>query len=354
VASCCCEEFSDIQPGEDNSLVWCPDERVVFSRRSSRAAKGPEMTKSNSHIRSLLSDRARTSLSTYLTSKSIRVARTSQFVFLCGKSLDEPGCARKTLLDYGRRHITWCKFFLAEDAIAALQESGATPDLLTIEGYLADYADSILIILESDGAKAELGAFAHRDDLSRKTLVINDERFRDSPSFIREGPIRKLDKESKLGETIYTSFASISRVHDLVAERLRLVQPKQRSLLRFDDYKSLRENVRLKDRTLLIADLVGLLSPIAYRELIDILEMALGDGEYDFLQVDRSMLRSLGFLREDIEIGTEKMLVTTPLTSPFCEYDRGDLFEIRSQILLSYRKRDRQRFDLLRERAGEK
>jgi len=310
------------------------------------------MTKLESHIRSLLSDRALASVLTYLTSGRIRTARTSQFVFLCGKSLDEPGCARKTLLDYGRRHITWCKFFLAEDAIDALRESGTTPDLLTIEGYLADYADSILIILESDGAKAELGAFAHRNDLSRKTLVINDERFRSSPSFIREGPIRKLDEESKLGETIYTDFASISRVHDLVAERLKMVQPKQRAPVRFSDYESLRK-VRLKDRTLLIADLVGLLSPIAYSELVAILEMALGEGEYDFLRVDRSMLRSLGFLREDLALGGEKMLVTTPLTSPFCDYDGGDLFEIRSQVLLSYRKRDRSRFDLLRERAGE-
>jgi len=305
-----------------------------------------------SHIRSILSDRAFQSICAYLTSESIRVARSSQFVFLCGKSLNAEGCARRTLLEYARRHITWCKFFLAEDAIEALKESGKTPDLLTIENYLAEYADSILIILESDGAKAELGAFAHEDKLSQKTLVINEPHFRGETSFIQQGPIKKLDKESKLGETIYVRFDSISRVHDLVEERLRRVQPGQRTRLQFNDLTSLKEAVSDKQRALLIADVIGLIGPVTYGELVDILKAALGEGDYRFLTMDRSILRSLGILSRDFRLGKEHMLATTPSTKPFCEYDAGDLLQIRSQVLLSYRKRDRRRFDLLRNRIG--
>lgn len=299
-----------------------------------------------------LSSSAQTAISRYLTSNEIWVPRTAQFVFLCGKKLEAEQSGRRTLLEYAKRHLKFCRFFLAEEAIEALRETHGDLDMLQIEAQLAAYADSIILILESDGAKAELGAFAHDDALAEITLAINDKLYVDDTSFITEGPLRKLDRTSKLGPTIYTSFASISRSHDEIEKRLRSVQPKRRTRVRISSSEDLEE-LGPKTRALLVADLVWIASPLTYAELVRIVRDSLGEGDYSFLRLDLSILQSLHVIGAREEHGLEKLYLSNAGITPLCEYDKGDMVKLRSQVLASYARNSRERLRFLVERAGE-
>ena len=80
-------------------------------------------------------------------------------------------------------------------------------DLLELENMLADSVDAVVILLESPGAIAELGAFANHSKLCKKLVVIIDRRHKGTRSFIMLGPIKYL-RNNKYGKVIF---------HDLTA-----------------------------------------------------------------------------------------------------------------------------------------
>lgn len=80
-------------------------------------------------------------------------------------------------------------------------------DLLELENMLADSVDAVVILLESPGAIAELGAFANHSKLCKKLIVIIDHRHKGTKSFIMLGPIKYL-RNNKYGKVIF---------HDLTA-----------------------------------------------------------------------------------------------------------------------------------------
>lgn len=291
------------------------------------------------------------SMKALVTNEEVWLPPSCQLVFLCGKRLEEKPCARAVLLEYARKHIPQSHFFLAEDVFDALRGVGKSLDLLTVESHLARCADSVIIILESDGAKVELGAFAHDKDLVKIILAINESRFRGGDSFICEGPLKKLDSKSKLGPTLYTKFDSISRVHHLIEERLQKIRRKRRKRLVVRDAPTFR-GLPGKWRVFLLADLIWLLSPISYSELIALLSEVLGKIRYDFLKFDLSLLQSLGFVATR-KIGLKRWyyLSTAQMTAPFCQYDTADAFAVRAEAIGNYHKRARDRLALLRERG---
>lgn len=287
-----------------------------------------------------------------ITSKEVWVPPSCHLVFLCGKRLDLKPSARAVFLKYARKHIRHSYFFLAEDVFQALRRIGESLDLLTIESHLARCADSVIIILESDGAKVELGAFAHEDDLAKILLVINEDRYRGGDSFICEGPLKKLDRMSDLGPTLYTRFESIARVHHVIEERLQKLRGKNRkrlSLATASDFERLPRSRRI----FFLADLIWLLSPVTYRELISLFKAALGETRYDFLKFDLSLLQSLGFAaRHEIAPKVSYYLSALTVPYPFCQYDRGDPFAVRAEAIGNYHKRARARLALLKDRRS--
>lgn len=85
--------------------------------------------------------------------------------------------------------------------------SHALTDMLTFEGILCNLSDDIILIVESDGTKCELGAFASDPNLAKKLCIINDCNYEDKPSFIARGPIRKVNEISQ--KIIYVDFSSL-------------------------------------------------------------------------------------------------------------------------------------------------
>lgn len=97
------------------------------------------------------------------SSKVYRPINVSKFVFLCGANKDKDSISerRKALIDFSNIHLKHTQFFLAERMFATLQQEGHKGNILDVEHRISEFADHIVIILESSSAFAELGAFAH-------------------------------------------------------------------------------------------------------------------------------------------------------------------------------------------------
>jgi hypothetical protein len=149
---------------------------------------------------------ARERLIRTLTSPHYRFRSVGPVVFLCGGMGSE---RRDTLAVFLRKQLPELKLFYAEpvwEAIAEREKLGA----LAMESQLAELADLVIIIVESPGTFAELGAFSQSADLREKLLPIIDKRYEsEKKSFIATGPVHWVDAESRFAPTIYAPFESI-------------------------------------------------------------------------------------------------------------------------------------------------
>ncbi len=94
------------------------------------------------------------------------------------------------------RHAVTCsdtsyEIFRPEE-IKSWQSDGVFKNLMSFEEDLASICSLIVIILESAGSLAELGAFSQLHDLSKKMIAIKSNDFKDDPSFINLGILRHI------------------------------------------------------------------------------------------------------------------------------------------------------------------
>jgi hypothetical protein len=152
-----------------------------------------------------------------------------------------------------RKHAPWLSVFYAEavwDQIASLKGLGA----LKMEAELADLADLLIIIVESPGTFAELGAFSLSDPLRKKLLPIVDNKYEDTESFISTGPLRWIDAESTFAPTLYVSLPKILTIIDDIEERIKRI-PRTRSM-NLDDLSSSPRHLLF-----FICDLIAVIYP---------------------------------------------------------------------------------------------
>jgi hypothetical protein len=98
--------------------------------------------------------------------------------------------------------------------------SRANRSALKMESDLAALADLVIIIVESPGTFAELGAFSLSDELRKKVLPVIDQRYRNEESFIATGPVRWIDSDSRYSPTIYVPLSRILEAADQVEDRI--------------------------------------------------------------------------------------------------------------------------------------
>ncbi len=82
----------------------------------------------------------------------------------------------------------------AEDANQIYRETKYN-DLITFEEDIARIVSSVVVIVESPGSYAELGAFAMNPTISKSLRVIVQTEFSETESFIRFGPIEKMKND---------------------------------------------------------------------------------------------------------------------------------------------------------------
>lgn len=271
----------------------------------------------------------------------------SLIVFTCGAATTDSYTARRDyLIEYARNHFREASFFKAEDAFPVFTE-GHNNDLLSIEGDLARFSDCILIVVESPGACAELGAFANDKNLVDKLLIINDSEHRECTSFISKGPISKADKLSRFKPTIYVDLPRITFVADSVCERIRNTIVRQRrkriSLSSFEAYKSISP----KERLLFLLDLINLFSPIHRAEIISILKHIYGNESFE-IDTYLSLLRAMNLLQVS---GKDFFYRLSRDYRYSYDYTSLNLLETRSGIVNFYSKYCRDRLSILDDRA---
>lgn len=140
----------------------------------------------------------------------IYVKKDSKLIFVCGAEQKEGIVSyRDSFIKqfYTFNFQSKLAYVLAEDALKEFNQTEASPNynLSIFEHLIANTAFCILLFLESDGAKAELGFFSAIKELCSKLLVVNNSDFRYSKGFIRFGPLDIINRinRSIFGEVIY-------------------------------------------------------------------------------------------------------------------------------------------------------
>ena len=129
--------------------------------------------------------------------KQYQFRKIGNVLFLCGglNSL-----RREKLAEYFRQNHPQLLIFYAEAVWAIIAHYNPSANALEVEAQLAQLADAVIVIVESPGTYAELGAFANSDTLKKKVLPILDEAHAhiaiEKKSFLQTGPVIWIDKES--------------------------------------------------------------------------------------------------------------------------------------------------------------
>ena len=158
---------------------------------------------------------------------------------------------------FKQHHATEVIVFYAEDVwehVRTFQDI----DALQMETQLGQFADILIVIVESAGTFTELGAFAAREELRHKLFPILDRKYQAMDSFINVGPVSWVNRESKYGPSLFCNFDTVLLTANQVVERTnrvpRLGRP-QRS-----GSTDLSKNP--KRLLFLLADLIAVVGPV--------------------------------------------------------------------------------------------
>jgi hypothetical protein len=131
-----------------------------------------------------------------------RFVRPRKFVFFCGGQMPENGNSRNSLRQYliCERRIDkkiQGDTILAENATQLYRDSDYK-DLISFEEDIAKISSVVLIIVESVGSFAELGAFASISEIRSSLAILIQEKFRTAESFLRFGPVKRLENDDQV------------------------------------------------------------------------------------------------------------------------------------------------------------
>lgn len=247
-------------------------------------------------------------------------------------------------MHYAQKHLTNYNFFMAEKFFDLFQNK-QRKDYLSLEDELTKYSDCIIVVLESESAYSELGAFAMKDELAQIMLVVNDKAFSESKSFISLGPVAKVNRISKFGPTIYTDLKSILSIAPEISKRLSKI--KKGKLIKIDirSYEQFSQ-ISPKIRMAFILDLLSLLHPLSHQELISVLKEIYGpDKSYD-INVELALLMALDLIKQI----DDYYVRTAGDYGRFLRFYTINEISLRAQIINHYHKYARFKASILRKK----
>lgn len=148
-----------------------------------------------------------------------------KLLFICGG--DPRYCKRRGEIEsYLSRHAKHLLTFRAEYAWETISNTQSGVNALELEEWLADLSDAVIIIVESFGTVAELGAFSLSKPLRSKLLPILDKEYESDESFINTGPVRWVDRDSVYKPAIYADFSTILTSMPDILSRIDSKRPK--------------------------------------------------------------------------------------------------------------------------------
>jgi len=118
-------------------------------------------------------------------------------IFLCGKDVSDQSSTRYKIADILTNGLWYSgdyDIIYPEDIFESLLYKSSSEDLLSLENLLADSVDVVVVIPESAGSFAELGAFANNEKLRNKMICVLDKKYERDKSFINQGPVKLLKR----------------------------------------------------------------------------------------------------------------------------------------------------------------
>ncbi|MDD1139240.1 retron St85 family effector protein [Pseudomonas sp. TNT2022 ID233] len=199
----------------------------------------------------------------------------SPIVLLCGGYVPEkphpeaPDPEIASFRDAVTRQHPPYEIFRPEE-IKSWQNDGVFKNLMDFESDLASICSLVVIILESAGAIAELGAFSQLQDLSRKLIVIVSDEFADAQSFINLGILRFIARDHDKGVKRYPWV--VSRPKDIephvVSDAIDDIKVELAGLNKIQSF-NVNSEVHL---TVLIYELITIFVALKESELIEAIE----------------------------------------------------------------------------------
>ncbi len=201
--------------------------------------------------------RVRDRLIDKLQSSGYRFRKLMPVIFLCG---GKGSTCRDTLHNYlSNKYKTALQIFYAESVWAQIT-THSSRSALAMEADLAGLADLVIIIVESPGTFAELGAFSLSTELRKKLLPIVDRQYVNAESFITTGPLRWIDNDSNFGPTVFAPLVRILEGIDGVEERISRIEESHPVKL-----KDLAHSP--KHLLFFIADLISVIYPATFKSI---------------------------------------------------------------------------------------
>lgn len=206
-------------------------------------------------------------------------------IFLCGADINNSSTTRFKVAQLFEDW--WSKYFFRiyypEDIFDELLYSSESKDLLSLENLLAKSVDVIIMIPESPGSFAELGAFANDELLRKKMICILDIKYKKNKSFINQGPVKlvkKVDNKNVLFLDLKNIQQHKSQIHSTVKNFLKNSNKNQKevNLLQADSF---------------ILPILYLLEPTDKKTITNILKYAMNEDEENAFQATFSALTTL-------------------------------------------------------------
>lgn len=274
------------------------------------------------------------------TSKVYSPKTISKFIFLCGANQSEGkvSARRQALINFAKQHLPHTQFFLAEKVFHTLIKEGHSGNIIDVEHKISLFADHVLIVLESNSAFAELGAFCNFE-LRKKLIVVNDSKYKSAQSFINLGPIKAIEEANGKKNIVTYEMADDGCVkQDLIADTFNpifelLKEPAKNKVevLKLDSCNP--STTFNKYSAMFIHDLVFFTGPILHAELIEVVIQIFGPGNYNKLSETLGMLVSFDSLTRN-----EKGLYRSNIGKTYYEYrcNTDSLVAIFRNHLLKY------------------
>ena len=163
----------------------------------------------------------------------VRVFRPSKFMFLCGGYISKDEDAKPiNLRDYlfrVRQISNRYNIVLAEKATQLFRDS-EYDDLISFEEDIARIAAIVLVIAESPGSLAELGAFTANETIRNALRVVIQQQHEIAESFVRYGPIQRIKNAKRANLAVYPW-----RIHANGTLNISSTKPHYKEIVKFFD-----------------------------------------------------------------------------------------------------------------------
>lgn len=209
--------------------------------------------------------------------ESSKVQYPNDVVFLCGGEINHVTGTIKSLRDFiFKTEMLLPRFqvLLAEKAATAY-DSKIYDDLLEFERYIASISRIVLLISESAGSIAELGAFSQISEIRAKLLVFMHSKFYGESSFIKDGPVRFLENlnEQSVQEFTWTTSSAGNLAKASVEPLATPIELAVEGFMRKQPRTEKFDKRRIGHQILLVAGVIYTLRCCKLREILKSLEL---------------------------------------------------------------------------------